>query len=374
MGNCKQCNRKIRMRRKSTTGYCLECYQSVYLPSVRICDQRDPSSWKRNCPLCQKEIVYTTHSGYWCGVTRNSPCTKCASEKMAIERRRPPTFCKVCLTKELSRKNKVGMCGPCYTEQVKRTKQEGYSRQCPTCQKTITYRDKKRCQKSVGKPCRECKVKIPLLETKSCVFCGKDFQIDRRVTERLTCSEKCWKDGQTKARTTLENFLAEAKKVHGDMHYDYSKVDYKGTLQKVIITCKTHGDFLQFPQDHLTGSGCRKCKESHGEKRIRMFLTKHGIGHLSQHKFTDCVNPKSGRKLAFDYYIPQQNMVIEYDGEQHFRLGMLGGWKMTLADLQDIQYRDSIKTQYALTKNLKLVRITYKQLEQIEKILTTELL
>lgn len=55
-----------------------------------------------------------------------------------------------------------------------------------------------------------------------------------------------------------ENFIKDAIKVHGDK-YDYSKVIYKKAIEKVIIVCKIHGEFLQTPNSHLNGSGCLKC-------------------------------------------------------------------------------------------------------------------
>ena len=60
-------------------------------------------------------------------------------------------------------------------------------------------------------------------------------------------------------RKTTEEFIAEAKAVHGDK-YDYSKVEYKYALEKVCIICPTHGEFWQKPNDHLQGHGCPHCK------------------------------------------------------------------------------------------------------------------
>jgi len=57
---------------------------------------------------------------------------------------------------------------------------------------------------------------------------------------------------------TTEEFTLEAKKIHGDK-YDYSKVEYINAKTKVIIICKTHGDFLQNPTGHLSGKICKKC-------------------------------------------------------------------------------------------------------------------
>ena len=59
-------------------------------------------------------------------------------------------------------------------------------------------------------------------------------------------------------KTTAE-FIEEAKKKHGD-ECVYDKVDYKNTHMKVIITCRTHGDFEQTPKHHLSGKyACTKC-------------------------------------------------------------------------------------------------------------------
>ena len=59
-------------------------------------------------------------------------------------------------------------------------------------------------------------------------------------------------------RKTTEEFIAEAKLVHGNK-YDYSKVNYVNSRTKVIITCLEHGDFIQQPSMHTSGQGCPKC-------------------------------------------------------------------------------------------------------------------
>ena len=64
--------------------------------------------------------------------------------------------------------------------------------------------------------------------------------------------------GTFSVRKTTEQFIAEAKAVHGGK-YDYSKVNYIDNSTKVCIICSTHGEFWQYPKDHLNGSGCRKC-------------------------------------------------------------------------------------------------------------------
>jgi len=89
----------------------------------------------------------------------------------------------------------------------------------------------------------------------------------------LKCSGHC--------KYTNEQWIEKAISIHGDK-YDYTKVYYKNTKEKVVIICKTHGDFLQTPSDHIySKSGCPKCsnhytltndewlakaKEIHGDK------------------------------------------------------------------------------------------------------------
>lgn len=83
--------------------------------------------------------------------------------------------------------------------------------------------------------------------------------------------------------TYKETFIERAIIKHGNV-YDYSKVDYKRSDEKVIITCKNHGDFIQLPKAHLQGKGCKLCfHERHSknftkstENFIENAIKKHG--------------------------------------------------------------------------------------------------
>lgn len=57
---------------------------------------------------------------------------------------------------------------------------------------------------------------------------------------------------------TTEEFIRRGKEVHGET-FDYSKTIYTRRDQKLIVTCKIHGDMLIWPVTHLNGSGCDKC-------------------------------------------------------------------------------------------------------------------
>jgi hypothetical protein len=53
-------------------------------------------------------------------------------------------------------------------------------------------------------------------------------------------------------------FITKARAIHGDK-YNYLRTSYSIALKKVVILCPQHGEFLQFPFNHLKGSGCPKC-------------------------------------------------------------------------------------------------------------------
>jgi hypothetical protein len=74
--------------------------------------------------------------------------------------------------------------------------------------------------------------------------------------------------------------------------------------------------------------------------------------------FTDCVNSKQGRycrELRFDFYLPEQNTLIEYDGEPHFvKRGKYG------EKFETLQENDIIKNKYCKDRGIKLIRIHHK--------------
>lgn len=59
-------------------------------------------------------------------------------------------------------------------------------------------------------------------------------------------------------RKSHKDFLKDCLKVHGDK-FIYDKVFYKGTFNKVTVTCRVHGDFSIKPSNFLNQKGCPKC-------------------------------------------------------------------------------------------------------------------
>jgi len=185
---------------------------------------------------------------------------------------------------------------------------------------------------------------------------------------------KCGQSSQKEKRTKpLEEFLKTANEIHKGK-YDYSKVIFKGARTPIQIICPIHGEFTQYPGPHLRGQGCPICQESKGELLIKDILENNNISFIPQYKFTDCTNKLQGRscrKLPFDFYLPEINTCLEFDGAQHhIPVDWFGGEKT----LQKIKYRDKLKDEYCKKNNIQLIRIPYTMSpEEIEIYLLMEL-
>jgi Protein of unknown function (DUF723) len=164
----------------------------------------------------------------------------------------------------------------------------------------------------------------------------------------------CQSDGAAeRVRLSHDEFVARARKIHGN-RFEYPET-YHASIQPIAIVCPQHGRFKQTPNTHLGGAGCPKCMESLGERRITRMLEKLKINHESQKKFPDCLDK---RPLRFDFWLPDFNVLIEYDGPQHFESKDYFGGK---SHFESTVKRDRIKSHYARRKKIRLIRVKYTE-------------
>lgn len=162
--------------------------------------------------------------------------------------------------------------------------------------------------------------------------------------------------GGTK-KLTDDDFIVRSQAIHGDK-YNYSLTDYQGNKKKVKIVCPEHGEFMQSPSHHLMGCGCPSCNESKGEKLISKILKEKNIIFVRQKRFPDC---KNKAVLPFDFYLPDYNACIEFDGIQHFEPWRLKDSLKANLKLQKTQENDKIKNEYCQTNSIVLIRIKYNE-------------
>ena len=158
-----------------------------------------------------------------------------------------------------------------------------------------------------------------------------------------------------------KDFIEKSKLIHGDK-YDYSKVEYVNSDTKVILIFNNK-EYLYSPVEHLKGGNPRGAlKGSRGEERIKFILEKHNIEFESEFEFENC---KHINKLPFDFYISKYNILIEYDGEHHFKEIKHYPKKHFKCTLRN----DSIKNNYAFKNKIPLLRIPYTDYDNIENII-----
>ena len=152
---------------------------------------------------------------------------------------------------------------------------------------------------------------------------------------------------------------------------------YKGNKKKVECRCKIcdtkwNASPNALLQHKAKCPSCSKAKSS-GEQRISFYLDNHGIDFRTQYCFEDC---KDRKKLRFDFYLPDYNMTIEFDGVQHFRPINFGGMSdaQSVSAFKDCQLHDRIKNDFCRENDINLLRIDYTQYDEIEKILDKHLL
>jgi len=115
---------------------------------------------------------------------------------------------------------------------------------------------------------------------------------------------------------------------------------------------------------------CPICKQIKSKKveYIKKYLDNKNIKYELEKRFSEC---KHSRELPFDFYIESQNILIEFDGEQHF---FPMRFSDSVYDFEDTILRDSIKNSYCLTHGIKLLRLHYKLKDNEISIILDELI
>ena len=190
---------------------------------------------------------------------------------------------------------------------------------CPKCagtKKSSTKEFIEKARKVHGDKYDYSKVEYINNKTKVCIICpehGEFWQTPNCHLSGDGCA-KCSK----KHKYTTEEWIEEAKKVHGNK-YDYSKVNYINSQTKVCIICPEHGEFWQKPDGHLLGQGCPICRTSVLEDKLYEKLK-------SKYNIERRYRPKWLGNQEIDLFLPDYNIGIECQGIQHFEpIDFFGG-------------------------------------------------
>ena len=220
---------------------------------------------------------------------------------------------------------------------------------------TVLQEDKKRddskrgviwiCQCICGKIVRIPANDLLKGDTKSCGCKKQELNTQTRIQKMI---------GRKFGKLTV---LTKADTVDSDGSYNYLCRCDCGNL-KIANGVSLRGGSV---------ASCGCLTKSLGEQNIRSILTQADIPFEFEKTFDGCVFPDTKKPARYDFYIPNRNRLIEFDGRQHFE-GWRWGYQLPedqLASLKKIQEHDRFKNQWAKNHNIALVRIPYTERDHI---------
>lgn len=200
---------------------------------------------------------------------------------------------------------------------------------------------------------------------RGCYWCGRESTINARKT------------GFTTDKINQDKKLCESK---GFIYIETKKIANKINIGFI---CKNHKNAgVQYMRrgnmnrDNIIG--CKYCldnkkyKFSKGEQRIENFLQDNSYEYIKEYTFGDC---RDIGLLPFDFYLINNNVIIEFDGQHHFMPVNFNGIsdEEALKNFNSTQKHDRMKNDYCKKNNIELIRIPYWDYKNIEEILTKKL-
>ena len=191
------------------------------------------------------------------------------------------------------------------------------------------------------------KVEYANNKTKVCIICPEHGEFWQKPESHIVQKRGCPYCGGT-AKLTLNDFIRKSDEIHKHK-YDYSKVEYVNYETKVCIICPEHGEFWQTPHGHLNGQGCPYCKNSYLANEISILLKENKIIY-EQEKTFEWLRDKG--RLYLDFYLPDYNIAIECQGEQHFKPVDFFGGEEQFKRRQEL---DFIKHKLCINNGIKII-------------------
>lgn len=135
----------------------------------------------------------------------------------------------------------------------------------------------------------------------TCIIHGNFSQMPHSHLRNSGCPKCAIVGHGNRYRKTTEQFITESELVHIGK-YNYDKVEYLGAAIKVTISCPMHGDFLQTPSKHLSGSGCDCCSIERTKDKLRkspeVFISESNLMHNNFYTYDKVIYLKNSIKVV----------------------------------------------------------------------------
>lgn len=197
-------------------------------------------------------------------------------------------------------------------------------------------------------------------------FCGETFKTS--WAEFKYANKRCCNKCSNLHRETIESvkvFIYENTKL------ELLSEIYTTLHSKLKLKCECGKEFYATYRE-IRDRNVRSCSECRGYKStlemyVEEVLGRNNIDYISQYKYDDC---KNINKLPFDYYLPKYNLLIEIDGQQHFKPHR---FSKDINKFADRLYNDAIKNSYCEDNNIPLLRIPYFEIKKSESMIINKI-
>jgi len=194
-----------------------------------------------------------------------------------------------------------------------------------------------------------------------CLICGHVWEV---APTTLLTGVGCPECAKKKMMKTNEQFLLDLHKVTNLIE---PLEAYMGSDVKIKCKCLREGCgniWMGNPHSMLRGAGCPKCNTSLGEIKILNYLLNNNINHEWTKEFAGLIGTGGGL-LSYDFYLPNYNLLIEYQGEFHDGAAK----QQPFSDFLKQVEHDKRKKEYAEQQNIQLLEIWYWDFDNIDSIL-----
>lgn len=202
----------------------------------------------------------------------------------------------------------------------------------------------------------------PFINTITPILCKHSCGYEWKITPGNFLAGKGCPKCSGSMKLTQEEFNAKVYELFKD---EYKFLEpYINTMTSIMCEHSCGYKWKLRPDNLFQGKRCPNCyNESKGEQFIRGLLDSLGVEHETQKTFECCVYKN---KLRFDFYIPELNLAIEYDGEHHFKpITYNRNIEESNKTFEIAKKRDSIKTNYCEDNNISLIRFPYTDSKEV---------
>jgi hypothetical protein len=187
--------------------------------------------------------------------------------------------------------------------------------------------------------------------------CGHEFSMNPTHFRR---GRRCPKCGGT-MRKSHEGFVAQVDAMVGDEYIVIGR--YVNDETKITFRHSICGrEYSASPGKFIAGRRCPLCaavrRQSIVVKAIHKFLREQDVRFTEEYWDGRLRNP-AGKAMRFDFFLPDFNLAVEYDGEQHFN-----GWLTGSIGVE--RRRDAAKNAYCIENGIKLLRVNIDHADSIE--------